>query len=89
MVNNNQSKQTKTLEKASKGIRSGFGLFRRAPEPTVMIQDQEIFVRRLEEVLDPEPAKTGYAPEPPRTFDVPAANVAQHAASVFASTAVM
>ncbi|MGA3045263.1 MAG: hypothetical protein ABSD67_01470 [Terracidiphilus sp.] len=89
MVNNNQSQPTKTLEKSSKGIRSGFGLFRRPPEPKFMIQDQEIFVRRLEEVLDPEPVKAGYAPEPPRTFNAPPADVAQPAAPVFASAPIM
>ncbi|MGA9668605.1 MAG: hypothetical protein WBQ94_05310 [Terracidiphilus sp.] len=76
MVDNKQSEQSKTLQKPSRGIRSGFGLFRRSPEPAVTIQDEEIFVRRLEEVLDPEPVKTGYAPEPPRIFDAPAAGAA-------------
>jgi hypothetical protein len=78
------NKQTGSPKKSS-GIRWGFGLFRRAPEPAAVNQDQEIFLRRLEEVLNPESARTGFAPEPPRSFDAPAADAAQFAAPVFAS----
>jgi hypothetical protein len=82
------NKQTGSPKKFS-GIRSGFGLFNRAPKPAAASQDQEIFLRRLEEVLNPESVRTGYAPEPPRSCAAPALDAAQLPAPVFASAPVM
>jgi hypothetical protein len=82
------NKQTGSPKKFS-GIRFGFGLFNKAPEPATVDQDQEIFLRRLEEVLNPESARTSYAPEPPRSSAALALDAAQLAAPVFASAPVM
>lgn len=52
----------KALGGALSGIRSGFGLIPRAPEPKVV--DQGEFLRRLEEVLDADHQKAGFVPIP-------------------------
>jgi hypothetical protein len=54
-----------------------------------MTQDQENFLRRLEEVLDPESKLAGYTPEPLRFSTSPATDAAQLATPLIASVPVM
>ncbi len=89
MDHNKQAQPPRKLDGAFSGIRSGFGLFRRTTEPAAMTQDQEVFLRRLEEVLDPESKPAGYAPEPLRFLDSSATEAAQAATPLTASVPVM
>jgi hypothetical protein len=79
-MDNKQTRLLKALDDAFSGIRFDFGLFRRALRPAAIGQDQETFLRRLEEVLEPKP--TGYSAELPSTFGAAAADAVRPAASV-------
>jgi hypothetical protein len=89
MDHKKQARPPKKLDGAFSGIRSGFGLFRRVAEPAAMTQDQEMFLRRLEEVLDLESKPARYAPEPLGTFTSTATDAAQSATPLVASAPVM
>jgi hypothetical protein len=78
MQSNKQTRLLKALDDAFSGIRFDFGLFRRGPRSAAISQDQETFLRRLEEVLEPRPAD--YPSEPPLTFGAAAADAARPAA---------
>ncbi|MGA2219176.1 MAG: hypothetical protein ABSG51_13870 [Terracidiphilus sp.] len=84
MVDQTKPRLPKALDKTSNGIRSGFGLFRRTPEP-LPVADQQEFMQRLEEVLGFEIPLADLAPVtqtvPADDFAIPAAAVAAPALS--------